>query len=325
MVRFLEVVMLLALCAIASFGNQAREELDARARQRIEQARASIVIIKMMDESDKTPSQVLGFFVRKDLIVTDGDVLDRNLRLQVTANNSGLLKVLSSGHYVLPYVLLESQANVSPLTLGDSERLKVNDSVYVLNASGEITAGKVTGTTTIKNTRAFLIDVPVDSSNKGAPVFNRSGEVIGIAAKSPDGPGGGLVWPSDLLESLKHLGEPGVGVGRGDGPRFDAGSPATPSSGSSQPRVDTKPVRLSTPMPRYTQAARANGTQGSVLLSVLVGEDGTVKQARVVRGLPDGLTEEALAVARGSKFKPAMKDGKPVPYWIGLEIGFTLR
>jgi hypothetical protein len=45
----------------------------------------------------------------------------------------------------------------------------------------------------------------------------------------------------------------------------------------------------------------------------------------VVRGLPDGLTEQAIAAAREAKFKPAMKDGKPVPYWVVLEMGFNLR
>jgi hypothetical protein len=32
-----------------------------------------------------------------------------------------------------------------------------------------------------------------------------------------------------------------------------------------------------------------------------------------------------MNVARQTKFKPAMKDGKPVPLWVGLEIGFNIR
>jgi hypothetical protein len=39
----------------------------------------------------------------------------------------------------------------------------------------------------------------------------------------------------------------------------------------------------------------------------------------------DGLTEEAITAARQTKFKPAMKDGKPVPFWAGLEISFNIR
>jgi protein TonB len=60
-------------------------------------------------------------------------------------------------------------------------------------------------------------------------------------------------------------------------------------------------------------------------LRVLVTEDGNVNAIRVVRGLPDGLTDQAIAVARLTKFKPAMKDGKPVPYWVALEINFNIR
>lgn len=323
--RLINVAMVLALCAAATFGNQDPSELDSTARERIEQARASIVMVKKMDQENQTISQAVGFFVRKDLVATDIEI-DRNSRVQVTAaTKAGTVKVLSSGNYVLPYVLVETQAEVSPLSLGDSERVALNDAVYMFDDTGKIVSGTLTGTTTIKNTRAFLISLPIDSNNKGAPVFNRYGEVIGVAAKSPDGQSAGLAWPSDLLATLKHLGEPGVGVGAGDGPRFGVGAAASNTDVSAATRVDTKPVRLSAPNPRYTEAARANGIQGSVLLRVLVGEDGNVNAIRVVRGLPDGLTEQAIAAARLSKFKPAMKDGKPVPYWVVLEISFNIR
>jgi TonB family protein len=318
--------MILVLCVAATFSNQDPPELDSTARARIEQARASIAIIEVVDQSNETISQALGFFIRKDLVATDNEVVDKNSRLHLTtATQKRMIKVLSSGNYVLPYLLVETQPDVSPLSLADSERVALNDSVYILSDSGEINAGKVTGTTTIKNTRAFLISLAVNSNNKGAPIFNRYGEVIGIAAKSPDGQSAGLAWPSQLLATLKQLGEPGVGIGRGEGPRFPVRPPTTNTDSPALPVVDSKPVRLSSPAPRYTEAARANGTQGSVVLRVLVTEDGNVNAIRVVRGLPDGLTDQAIAVARLTKFKPAMKDGKPVPYWVALEINFNIR
>jgi len=301
-------------------------ELDSTVRARIARARDSMVIITALDQSDKTVSRALGFFIRKDLVATDSEMLDRNSRLQVTTATpqSLAIKVSSSGHYFLPYVLVAPQAEVSPLKLADSERVALNDSVYVLGDEGKISAGKVTGLTTIKNTRAFLLSVPVDSSNEGAPVFNRYGEVIGIAAKSPDGQSAGLAWPSNVLDTMTHLGEPGGGMGAGEGPRYGSESASAPSP-SPTPRVDTKPVRLNSPTPRYTEAARANNIQGSVTLRVLVDVDGNVSAVRVVRGLPDGLNEQAIAAARLTKFKPAMKDGKPVAYWLGLEMTFTIR
>lgn len=319
--KLLNVAVIFALFGATTFSHQDPNELSSTARERIEQAGASIVTVKTVDAATKTISQVLGFFIRKDLIASDIEV-DRNSPLQVTvATKAGTVKVLSAGNYFLPYVLVETQAEVSPLSLGDSERVALNDSVYMLGDAGKIVSGSIRGTTKIKNTQAFLITLPINSNNTGAPIFNRSGEVIGIAARSLDGQSAGLAWPSQLLATLKHLNEPGVGAGRGDGPRFGE----TNAVNTGTPAVDTKPVRLSSPPPRYTEAARANGTQGTVILRVLVTEDGNVSNIRVVRGLPDGLTEQAIDAARRTKFKPAIKDGKAVAYWVAVEMNFNLR
>ena len=320
------VAMALAVCTAATFSNQDPGELGATARERIKQARASIVVIQAVDQANEKTFHALGFFVRKDLIATDSEILARNSHIHVTAaQKPGTVKVLRAGHYELPYVLVEAQPEVAPLTLGESERVALTDSVYMLSDSGAITTGKVTGVTTIGNTRAFLISLPVNSDNKGAPIFNRYGEVIGIAATSPDGQSAGLAWPSELLATLKHLGEPGVGVGRGDGPKFSTEPSATNTNSSPTSTVDSKPVRLSSPSPRYTEEARANHVEGSVVLRVQVDVDGNVSAVRIVSGLPYGLADEAISVARRTKFKPAMKDGKPVAYWVGLEISFVLR
>ena len=53
--------------------------------------------------------------------------------------------------------------------------------------------------------------------------------------------------------------------------------------------------------------------------------DGDVRRVKVVSGLPDGLTEQAIEAARQAKFKPAMVDGKPVLYWVLLEMEFKIR
>ena len=320
----IDLAMIVALCATATFA-QDSNELNSTAKERIRQARASIVVVKALNESNETIAQALGFFIRKDLVASDSEIVDRNAGHHVTAaTNAGMVKVLYPGNYFLPYVLVEPQPDIKPLNLGDSERLAVNDNVYMLSYSGEITAGKITGTTTIKNTRAFLMSLPINENSKGAPIFNRYGEVIGIAAKSPDGQSAGLVLPSELLATLKHLGEPGVGAGSGDGPQFHV-KPAPTDTDSSLPApVVTRPVRVSSPRPQYTEEARANHVSGAVILRVQVDVDGNVNSVRVVSGLPYGLTEQAMDVARRTKFKPATKDGKPVAMWIGIEINFNL-
>ncbi|MDT5059855.1 MAG: hypothetical protein QOH63_562, partial [Acidobacteriota bacterium] len=43
-----------------------------------------------------------------------------------------------------------------------------------------------------------------------------------------------------------------------------------------------------------------------------------------VSGLPNGLTERAIAAARQIRFTPAMKDGHAVSQYIQIEYNFNL-
>jgi hypothetical protein len=47
-----------------------------------------------------------------------------------------------------------------------------------------------------------------------------------------------------------------------------------------------------------------------------------VENIRVVRELPDGLTERAIEAAKKIKFVPAMKNGHAVSMWMQLEYNF---
>ena len=324
-VRFVLVILVVSLGAVPTLLAQTPGELDSTARARIEEARNSIVVVKAENEPAQRVSQASGFLIRTDLVATDAGVLSKSSRISVTAaTNQRTLRVLSPGHYFLPYILLEKQSEIAPVRLGDSEAVAVNDTVYMFDDHGAIAAGTVIGRTTMNRDPAFLISLAITSINKGAAIFNRNGEVIGIAAENPNG-GAGMALPSSLLAKLTHLGEPGVGVGAGDGRLQPVGSTATGTNAASISTVDEKPVRLRAPIPRYTEEARANNTQGTVTLRVLVGADGRVQQLSVIRGLPHGLTERAIAAAREVEFKPAMKDGKPVPCWVVLEMAFNLR
>jgi TonB family protein len=88
--------------------------------------------------------------------------------------------------------------------------------------------------------------------------------------------------------------------------------------------VDKRPVLKSKPEPAYTDAARQNRIEGTVVLRCVFAATGEVKYFHVVSGLPYGLTEASIAAGKGIKFKPAMKDGKPVSYWMELRYRFWL-
>ena len=86
--------------------------------------------------------------------------------------------------------------------------------------------------------------------------------------------------------------------------------------------VDVKARLLAKPEPNYTEEARKNHIAGTVVLKVIFAKNGKVENIKVVSGLPHGLTERSILAARGIKFTPAMKDGKPVSMWMQLEYNY---
>lgn len=92
----------------------------------------------------------------------------------------------------------------------------------------------------------------------------------------------------------------------------------------SSKEVDTRLVILSKPPPGYTKEARRLGVQGYVTLRVLLSGEAKVDRIRVNKGLPAGLTENAIRAACKIKFKPAVKDGQNVGQWLTVEYVFRL-
>lgn len=92
----------------------------------------------------------------------------------------------------------------------------------------------------------------------------------------------------------------------------------------SSKQVDSRVVITAKPAPSYTKEARRKGVQGFVTLKLLLSGNGKVSRVRIVRGLPAGLSENAIRAACKIKFKPAMKDGEPVSQWVTVEYVFRL-
>jgi TonB family protein len=60
------------------------------------------------------------------------------------------------------------------------------------------------------------------------------------------------------------------------------------------------------------------------MLKIVFGANGSIESVRVVSGLPNGLTERAIAAARGIKFVPAQKNGITVSTSMQVEYNFNL-
>ena len=115
--------------------------------------------------------------------------------------------------------------------------------------------------------------------------------------------------------------EEGIVVTDGPGIPYEQDTPDTPVSSKD---VDQKIRLAQKPEAVYTEAARRNGVTGTVILKALFTSAGNVSDISIVSGLPFGLTENAVAVAKRIKFYPAVKDGKKVSMWMQLEYNFHL-
>lgn len=62
----------------------------------------------------------------------------------------------------------------------------------------------------------------------------------------------------------------------------------------------------------YPESARKNGVEGTLKLTLTLGEDGKVKNINVEQGLPFGVTEAVTKGLEQLKFQPATRNGQPI-------------
>jgi periplasmic protein TonB len=76
----------------------------------------------------------------------------------------------------------------------------------------------------------------------------------------------------------------------------------------------------------YPETARKNGIQGTVYVSFIIDDDGSVTNVKILRGIGGGCDEEALRVVRiMPKWIPGKQDGKAVRVLFNMPINFKLR
>lgn len=76
----------------------------------------------------------------------------------------------------------------------------------------------------------------------------------------------------------------------------------------------------------YPVSAADNNIQGKVVVKFVVGRDGSVSRAEVVRGVDPALDREALRVVNSMpKWNPGMNNGQPANVWFQLPITFKLN
>jgi TonB family protein len=89
-------------------------------------------------------------------------------------------------------------------------------------------------------------------------------------------------------------------------------------------QVDVYPVPIHTEEAVYSEEARRKKISGVVTVSALVGVDGVPSDLRVEKSMGCGLDEKAMLSVSQYRFKPAMKDGKPVAYRLQVQVMFKI-
>ena len=99
----------------------------------------------------------------------------------------------------------------------------------------------------------------------------------------------------------------------------DAPSAPVPVGGKIKP-----PSRIRYVTPAYPDIARLTKVQGIVIIEAVIGTDGTVEQARVLRSQPL-LDEAALAAVREWEYTPTLLNGRPTAVIMTVTVQFTLK
>ena len=141
------------------------------------------------------------------------------------------------------------------------------------------------------------------------------GDPRGLMGPPSDGPGSGAGIGSGSGGGVGSGTGPGVGPGRGGGiggGNYRMGGGVTP------------PQLLHRVDPEYSEEARKAKHQGTVELYVEIEADGKAHKILVRRSLGLGLDERAMEAVRLWKFKPGLKDGRPVTVGALVTVHFRL-
>lgn len=149
---------------------------------------------------------------------------------------------------------------------------------------------------------------------------DRAGEAAGVlrdrrAAGSSEGELQGVLCRVGQLLTAQGLPTPAANERLRE---LDPGAPLQLGSEIEPPRV------LDQPGPLYTPEAREARLQGTVVLQLVVGADGHVVDAAVLKGLPMGLSGKAIEAVKQWTFEPASLHGSGVASCYAIPVNFHL-
>lgn len=139
------------------------------------------------------------------------------------------------------------------------------------------------------------------------------GLVFPVAAQqTPNKPGdsvSALTGNAKQVDGSKPTSSAGIDIGE---PVYQVGSSIQP------------PVVIHMVSPKYSQQARAAKFSGDVVVSMIVDSEGKLRDVHILRGVGMGLDENAIEAVKKYRFKPALRDGKPVAVYLNVQVNFRI-
>ena len=184
--RFLAVItVLLLFCVI----NTAPAQTTLPAEDIAEKALAATVYLEMKDKNGKTLGFGSSFFIKSNLIATNYHVIKgaargtaKLVRKHTTYNIEGTTATDRDNDLAL---LKVTAYGIKPLSLGDSDTVRIGETVYVAGnpkgLEGTFSDGIISSRRDKETKERLQMTAPISPGSSGGPVLNRKGEVIGVS------------------------------------------------------------------------------------------------------------------------------------------------
>ncbi len=204
---------LLTLSVLMASLSTAQEAVDWSSL--VEKVMPAVVTIVSADEKDIV--QGSGFIISSDgKIVTNFHVVagKRNILARRSDGSFLVIKGILASDKANDLAILQAEGRNLPFVLlGNSDKAKVGEAICVIGSpmllEGTVSAGIISAVRKLRDGRKLLqITAPISKGISGSPVFNRKGEVIGVASFAlSEGQNLNFAVPSNAVKVLlKRLG-----------------------------------------------------------------------------------------------------------------------
>lgn len=205
---------------------------------------------------------------------------------------------------------VSTATSLAPQTAATDQRLLGTKDIAGLEAWGQRTAGPVTrndGSTVIQDRELWL------STHYRMPLMQ--------VMRSDEGKVTQSVVHFDAGEPDPSLFQIPAGFAVKQAAPMEEGAPGTVRVGGDV----SAPVLLRWVDPEFSEEARRQKLNGTVMVHLVVDEHGIPQDVRVVHGVGHGLDEKSVDAVRQYRFKPAMRNVTPVKVEITVMVSFQIR